>query len=152
MSPNSDYNPTPPHLPISLVPFAIQLQNVVPIEIVAKRFPVAITPEIPVNSTLNITELSINPDARQAQTIIEAKVEPITDPKPFEIVLKVVGIFIYPEKYSSNDVQAYLQSGSIGALLPFIRELIFQLSARLQIPPIMLPIIQLADPTTEQRS
>lgn len=150
---NDEGSVTPLNLPISLVPFAIQLQNVIPVEMVAKRFPVDLVPGIPVNSEINIVGLSIDPDNRQAQILTEAKIAPINDPKPFEILLKVVGLFTYPEKYSPNDVQEYLHSGSISALLPFIRELIFHLSARLQIPPIMLPIIQLANPTnTEQNA
>ncbi|HWS84619.1 MAG TPA: hypothetical protein VN207_10210 [Ktedonobacteraceae bacterium] len=38
-------NSLPPNLPISLIPFEVQLKNVVPVEIVAKRFPVDIAPE-----------------------------------------------------------------------------------------------------------
>lgn len=153
MNLNHESSGAPPDLPISLIPFAIQLQNVVPIEISAKRFPVNLVPDTPLNSEINIVGLYIDPDNRQAQIILETKIEPINDPKPFEIILKVVGLFTYSDRYSPDDVQKYLQAGSISVLLPFIRESIFQLSMRLQISPIMLPLIQLADPTnTEEHS
>lgn len=152
MSLDDESMPDVLNLPISLIPFGIQLQNVLPIEMVAKRFPVDFVPETALNSDVNLINVSIDSDSQLAQVIIETKVEPIVEPKPFEIGLKIVGIFTFPQKYSFSDVQEYLQSGSIGALFPFIRECIWHLSVRLQIPPIMLPVIQLAAPKSTEES
>lgn len=143
MASNDENTKTPLNLPISLIPFAIQLQNVVPIEIVAKRYPVNIVPESPVNIEASILDISVAPEDRQAQIITEITVIPTARPKPFEIVLQVVGAFTYPEKYNLNELHEYLESGGMGAMIPFLRELILDLSMRLQIPPIMLPVIQL---------
>lgn len=151
MASNNEDTTSSPNLPIALIPHVVQLQNVVPIDIIAKRFPVEINPTARMDSGINITGLSIDSEHRQAQVIIETNVAPVSEPKFFEIKLQVVGLFTYAQGYEPNEIQQFLQSGSISALMPFIREFIFHLSARLQIPLIMLPLIQLAEtPNTEQ--
>jgi preprotein translocase subunit SecB len=130
--------------PISLQPFAIQLQDVIPVEIVAKRFPVENSNNTQINTNLSIVGVNIDPASLQAQIIIEVKLEPLQEPHLFEIFLRMVGVFSYASEYEPNIVQQYLQQGSLSVMLPFVRELIFSLSMRLQIPPIMLSIIQFA--------
>lgn len=56
--------------PISLQPFAIQLQDVFAIEIVAKRFPVDNSSDTQINTNINIVGLNIDPASFQAQVII----------------------------------------------------------------------------------
>ena len=150
----NDENDTPQHsLPISLVPFAVQLQNVVPVDIVARRFPVDFPSGMSVNFHTNIVGLAVDTEQRQAQVIMEMKVEPVVTPAPFEIFVRMVGLFTYSDEYSADEAQKYLQSGSLSVMLPFLRELVLQLSTRLQIPPIMLPIIKLGQPAnTEQHT
>jgi preprotein translocase subunit SecB len=130
--------------PISLQPFAIQLQDVFAIEIIAKRFPVDNSSDTQINTNINIVGLNIDPASFQAQVIIEVKLEPLQEPHLFEIFLRMVGLFSYAAEYDQNLVQQFLQQGSLSVMLPFVRELIFSLSTRIQIPPIMLSLIQLA--------
>lgn len=131
--------------PFSLPPFAIQLLNVVPIEIVARRFPVE-SSDISININLNLVEISIDSDSFRAQVILEIKLEPSHEPRLFEIFSRIVGLFSYSPEYESNKVQELLQQGSLNVLLPFVRELVVSLSTRLQIPPIMLSLVQFASP------
>jgi len=67
-------------------------------------------------------------------------------------MIRVIGVFSYTAEYSINDVEKYLQQGSVIAILPFMRELILSLSTRLQIPPILLPITKLAHPAEAESS
>jgi len=131
--------------PFSLQPFAIQLLNVVPIEIVARRFPVE-SSDTTININLNVVGISIDSDSLQAQVILEIKLEPAQEPRLFEIFSRIVGLFSYSPEYEPNAVQEFLQQGSLSVLLPFVRELVLNLSTRLQIPPIMLSLVQLAPP------
>lgn len=131
--------------PFSLQPFAIQLLNVVPIEIVARRFPVE-SSDTKIDINLNVVGISTDSDGLQAQVILEIKLEPSQEPRFFEIFFRIVGIFSYPPEYEPNTVQEFLQQGSLSVLLPFVRELVLNLSTRLQIPPIMIALVQLAPP------
>ena len=136
--------PTPSEIPsISLQPAAIQLLNVVPIEIVAKRFPVA-SIDAKININLGIVEISIDSDSQQAQVILELRVGPSQEPHFFEIFSRVVGIFSYTKEFHLNAVQEFLQQDSLYILLPFMRVFVLCLSMRLLIPPIMLSLIQLS--------
>src|SRR5579859_3303191 len=86
--------------PIPLPLFAVQLQNILPIEIVAKRFPedIATSPPgqmNPPNAQLNIGEPEIDSETRQAQVLMEIKVEPVGEPHLFEISIKLIGLFTY---------------------------------------------------------
>lgn len=132
--------------PISLQPFAIQLQDVVAIEIAAKRFPIENSSDTQINTNISIVGVNIDPASLQAQVIIEIKLEPLQEPHLFELFLRMVGLFSYASEYDPNIVQQFLQQGSLSVMLPFVRELIFSLSMRLQIPPIMLSLIQLTPP------
>jgi len=134
--------------PISLQPFAVQLQNIVPVDIVARRFPVEVNTNngTPINISLNIVGLHIDADNLQAQVVIEVKLEPSQEPHSFELFLRMVGLFSYASDYKPDAVHQYLQQGSLSVMLPFVRELVLSLSTRLQIPPIMLSLIQLTTP------
>ena len=131
--------------PFSFQPFAIQLLNVVPIEIVARRFPVE-SSDTKININLNVVGISIDSDSLQAQVILEIMLEPSQEPRLFEIFSRIVGLFSYSSEYDPKTVQEFLQQGSLSVLLPFVRELVLSLSTRLQIPPIMLSLVQLAPP------
>jgi preprotein translocase subunit SecB len=151
MDSNNEDTTSSLNLPIALIPHVVQLQNIVPIDITAKRFPVEVVPTATVNFRISISGLSIDSEHQQAQVIIETDVAPTSEPKFFEIKLQVVGLFTYTQGYEPNEIEQFLRSGSISALMPFIREFVFHLSTRLQVPPIMLPLIQLAEtPNPEQ--
>lgn len=133
--------------PVPLQLFAIQPLDVYPIEVLAKKFPVAIN-ELPltVNIQFNIAELHLDPESLQAQLILETKVESAEEPKVFEMSFKLLGLFTYNSEYTPEMVSQFLQQGSLSILLPFVRELVLSLSTRLRLPPIVLSLVQLAPP------
>ncbi len=136
------------HIPIT--PFAVQLQNIVPVEIVAKRrFPVEMVgPAIETATQLNIGEPIINPETSQAQILLEAQIKLSDASHPFEISFKLAGLFNYASEYNPEMVRQFLQQGSLSIMLPSVRELLLSLCTRLQLPQIMLPLVQLAPPPT----
>jgi preprotein translocase subunit SecB len=131
---------------IHILPFAVQLQNIFPVELVAKRFPVdvpnMIVPNF--NTQVNLSDLSINPEALVAQIHLEVRVSFPSEPRMFEIYFKLVGIFTYTKEYSPEMVQYFLQQGSLSVMLPSARELLLSLCTRLQIPMVVLPLVQLS--------
>jgi preprotein translocase subunit SecB len=140
--------------PASLQNFPVQCLNIVPIEIVARRFPTSNLDQVNTNVNVRITisELHIFPESSQAQVIMDVKIEPSGDPVPYEMFFRVLGIFSYEAGYSREMVHQFLQQGCISVMLPFIRELVFSISSRLQIPPILLSLIQLTPPSTADSS
>jgi preprotein translocase subunit SecB len=136
--------------PMALQPFSVQLTDIFPIEISATRFPIAIHVPVPLNLQLNITEIGIDADSARAQVSLEVKVEPSDDSHAFGISFKLVGLFLYNVEYTQEMVQQFLQQGSLSLMLPFARELVLSLSTRLQIPPIVLSLIQLAPPSLDE--
>ena len=98
--------------PFSLQPFEIQLLNVVPIEIVARRFPVE-SSETKININMNVASISTDSDNLQAQVILEIKLEPSQEPRFFEIFFRIVGLFSYASEYDQKTVQKFLQQDSL---------------------------------------
>lgn len=145
---------TPGNQPIALPLFAVQPQNIIPVEIIAKRFLATTTdsavsaPEQfnPPNAQLAIEEPIIQPESQQAQVLMNVQVISTDEPFKFEISLKLLGLFTYARDYEVERVRAFLQQGTLSVMLPVARELLMSLSSRLQIPPIVLPLIQLAPP------
>ena len=137
--------------PISLTLFAVQLRNILPIEVVTKRYfenediPVASQSQQP-RVRLNIEEPKLNIEQQQARVLMEIYAESADEPRLFEISLKLAGLFSYSTDYDLNMIRQFLQFGSLSVMLPYARELLFNLSARLQIPLIMLPLVQLVPP------
>lgn len=120
-------------------PSTIRLQNILPVEIIAKRFPIDETVDmtkIPteVHTQLNLCNIGIDIETAQAEIHLEVNVTPTRDPSPFTIYFKLVGIFAYPKDYSPEVVQRFLQEGSLSLLLPSARELLLSLCTHLQIP------------------
>jgi preprotein translocase subunit SecB len=132
-------------------PFAVQLHDIVSIDIVAKRFPVDLPPDMSVNIHTSIDDIAVDAEDLHAQVIVVTNVEPTTTSLPFEISVRVLGLFSYSDEYKADDVKAYLKASSLSLMLPFIRELIHHLSMRLRIPAIVLPLIELADPTDREQ-
>ncbi len=143
-------SPSPAIQHIPTMPFAVQLQDIVPVEIVARRrFPVEMVgPAIETATHLNIGEPIINPETLQAQILLEAQIGLSDASHPFEISLKLAGLFSYASEYNPEMVRQFLQQGSLSIMLPSVRELLLSLCTRLQIPQIMLPLVQLAPPPT----
>ena len=133
---------------IPLLPFAVQLQNIFPVEIAAKRFPVDTTDSVipSTNTQLNLTDLTINSETSRAQICLEVRVDSPNEPRQFEIYFKLVGLFAYAQEYSLEKVQYFLQQGSLSVMLPYARELLLSICMRLQIPMVVLPLVQLAPP------
>ena len=136
---------------VPLLPFAVQLQNIFPVEIVAKRFPVNAPSAVmsSVNTQLNLSDLAIDSEALQAQISLEVNVSFPQELPLFEIYFKLVGIFTYSKEYSPEKVQQFLQQGSLSVMLPSARELLLSLCTRLQIPMVVLPLVQLAPPLSD---
>jgi len=141
--------------PIALPLFAVQLQNIFPVEIVARRFPTTITspPDeqfISPNAQLTIEEPTIQTETQQAHVSMNVQVISTEGPYAFEISLKLTGQFTYRQDYGLDLVRQFLKQGSLSVMLPTARELLISLSSRLQIPPIVLPLIQLAPPPASE--
>ena len=126
------------------LPFAVQLKNIFPVEINARRFPVEIVHAPTVQ--LSTSDIQIDEENHRAQSILELKVDYSSEPRPFEITCKIVGVFSYTENYDEDQVYQFLTQGSLSVMLPFARELLLNLCTRMQIPPIMLSMVQLAPP------
>jgi len=126
------------------LPFAVQLKNIFLVEINARRFPVEIVHAPTVQ--LSTSDIQIDEENHRAQSILELKVDYSSEPRPYEISCKMVGEFIYTENYEAEKVYQFLEQGSLSVMLPFARELLLSLCTRMQIPPIMLAMVQLAPP------
>lgn len=129
-------------------PSPVQLQNAVPIEIVAKRFPVDIDSTSRVNVQLNVLSIEVFSDSFQAQQIIELKVVPSQNPPPFEVSFQMVGLFTFLSDYNAEIVKELIEQNGVPIVIPFVRELLLNLCYRLQIPPIMLAIVQASGDNT----
>ncbi len=133
--------------PAYFLPFDVQLQNIAAIEIVAKRFPVDFSQtQLSPNVGLNVSEVHVDKEKLQAQVILNMQIEFTTEPHPFEISFRLLGIFTYTPEYSTEMLHLFLTQGSLSMMLPFARELLASLCIRLQVPPLLLPLIQLAPP------
>lgn len=137
-----DQQPQPQYL----LPASIQLANIFATEISAKRYPVEISGEMPATSSVNLEDIQIADDSLHAQVVLGIQINYPKEPKPFEISFKIVGFFAYAQKMPTEAVLQFLNGGSLSVMLPFARELLMHLCTRLQIPIIILPMIQLTPP------
>lgn len=154
---SSEGNVQPAVQPIALPLYAVQLINVVPIEIAARRFPSKENSAIlstdtqinPPTVQLNLEEPLIFNEIHQAQALFSIHVLSTDMPPLFEISLKLASLFTYDANYEQELVRQFLRQGSLSVVLPFARELLLSVCTRLQIPLIALPLIQLAPPPTD---
>ncbi len=136
--------------PTALPLFAVQLQNILPIEIVTKRIDDIVDLETyPPTMQLNIAEPTINTEKLQAKVVMEVSIEFSNEVHIAEISFKLLGSFTYVPSYDINKVREFLQQGSLSVMLPSARELLLSLCTRLQLPLLVLPLIQLAPPALE---
>lgn len=133
-----------------LLPFPIQLINIFAIEIVARRFPVPLDSTLTTNSNLRLEEVQVEQETQQAQAILHVSVEVTSDPKPFEISFRLVGLFSYPMEMDVEAIQQFLNNGSLSIMLPFARETLVSLCVRLQVPLLLLQMIQINPPPALQ--
>src|SRR5260370_7352831 len=137
--------------PTQLPLFAVQPQNIFPVEIIAKRFLTTTTdsavslPEqfTPPNVQLAIEEPTIQAESRQAQVLMNVQVLSTSEPFRFEISLKLLGLFAFTHNYNLEFFRAFLQQGALSVMLPFASNYLTTLSSRLHIPLILLPLIHL---------
>jgi preprotein translocase subunit SecB len=135
--------------PLPFLPFGVQLQNVFTIEIDAKRFPVD-TETFNTAATqiaLSLEDIEVNDKIQRAQVILSMQIIHSGEPQIFQIAFKLLGLFTFTQEYSTELVKEFLERGSLSILLPFARELVLSLCTRLQIPPILLPMIQVELPS-----
>jgi len=142
---------------ISLLPFAVQLQNIFPVNIVATRYPMDNIADIAsvvstVHTRINLTEFEINRETSQAQICLEVHVNFQQEPRLFDVYFKLVGIFTYAQDCQPETIQHFLQQGSLSVMLPSARELLLSLCTRLQVPIVVLPLIQLSPSSTPENS
>ena len=130
--------------PLPALYFALQLQNIVVLEIVARRFSAEATNLANGHVNLELEDVQIIQD--HAQIVLNVQLRPVEVPQPFEISFKLLGIFTYIRDYPPEQVRQFLEQGSLSVLLPFARELLISLCTRLQIPVILLPMVQLTSP------
>jgi preprotein translocase subunit SecB len=132
--------------PIYLLPFDVQLENTFCIEIVARRFPeIGSMPHI----NVSLENAQVDRGSSKAQVVLNFQTISNHDndePVPFEISFKIIGIFTYTQNYTEKEVLTFLEQGSLSILLPFARELLINTCTRLQVPPMMLTMVQLAPP------
>ena len=157
---SSEGNAQPGIQPFALPLYAVQLLNVVPIEIVARRFPgkensVTLSTDTQINPPtvqLNLEEPLLLNELHQAQALFNIHVRSTDMPPLFEISLKLASLFTYDANYEQELVRQFLRQGSLSVILPFARELLLSICTRLQIPLIALPLIQLAPPPTDRHA
>jgi preprotein translocase subunit SecB len=137
-------------LPQYVLPASIRLLNVLVAEISAKRYPVEISPDLEASSHLSLEDVVINEEKALAQVVLSVSIDFQDDPKPFEIAFKTIGSFVYAPDMPKEATFQFLNSGSLGVLLPFARELLMNLCTRLQVPIIILPMIQLTPLPAEE--
>src|SRR5579884_757819 len=127
-----------------LLPAQIQVHNIFVVEIIARRFPIKLESNLSAQSNLQLEEIQVDTEQHQAQAILSVQVDFPDEPRPFEISFKLVGIFSYTQELASETVLQFLNQGSFSVLLPFARELLMSLCTRLQVPPLILQMVQLA--------
>ncbi len=125
------------------LPFAVQLQNIHAIEIMAKRFPVSISNPPATQLNLSLEDIQVDNEHQLAQVILNVRVECADDPPLFEIFFKLLGLFKYDRTFKTEMIHMFLEQGSLSVMLPFAREFLLSLCTRLQIPPLLMPLLQL---------
>lgn len=141
--------------PVYFLPFDVQLQNTFCIEIFAKRQPLEI--ETMPHAQVELEEAQVDIETSRAQIILHVRTVSNQSPSPFDISFKLLGTFTYAETYQEENVRLFLEQGSLSILLPFAREILFNICMRLQVPPMMLTMVQLAphpsmQPPTEEHN
>ena len=137
--------------PQYVMPASIQLENAFVVEIAAKKYPVEGQIDLRTLVTkIGIEEIQLSPDKVRAQAILSAQIGFNEEPKAFEISFKIVGLFTCTQNMPTEAIELFLKQGSLGVLLPFARELLISLCMRLQVPPIMLQMIQLTAPPSSE--
>lgn len=147
-------NVTKKNVPKGLLPlpFEIQLVDTLPVEIIARRFPVS-TPEehnVPPVVNFGLENGQVNEENHLAEVILTVKVDFPTGPRLFEISFGILGIFAYDPAYSAEKVSSYLEQGPLSILLPFARELLASLCMRIRVPLLYIPMYPIASPESQE--
>lgn len=130
--------------PLPFLPSEIQQHNIFVIEVAAKRFPVHIN-EMPC-AELAIADVQVDDASQQAQVVLSVSLQFDNEPHPFDISFRLLSEFTYDPQVSKIDVIRFLEMGSMSIMLPFAREVLLSICMRLQVPPIILPMVKLAPP------
>ena len=67
-----------------------------------------------------------------------------SSPKPFDLELAVVGVYQSMEPIGEEQIPALIKTHSVPLLLPYIRELVSDLTSRMGGPVIMAPVLRVA--------
>ena len=122
----SGSQPTP--LPL----FAVQPQNIIPVEIIARRFFTPSTdsaiplPEqfAPPSVQFTLEEPTIQSEGQQAQILMNVQVLSTNEPFRYEISLKLLGLFAFKQEYAVEFVRAFLQQGALSVTPKSLRRLL----------------------------
>jgi preprotein translocase subunit SecB len=152
-NPKREETPLSPKGGLFPLPFDIQIKNICPVEIFAKKFP-AETPEdadlLSPDVKLSLTNIQIDEQNFRAQVLLSTEISFSTEPRLCEISFGILGLFTYAPNYTTSQVRFYLKSGAYSVLLPFVRELLTSLCTRIQVPVFYLPIISIASSPPEE--
>lgn len=132
----------PKKMPLSFLPFPMQLRNVYIMEMVAKRSRIEMVD--PPLADLSLGEIEVDEEHLQASVVLTVKMEFSYEPHPFDILFKIGGEFSYTSGYSVKQIHKFLEQGAMSVLLPFARETLYSICLRLQVTPVMLTMLQTA--------
>lgn len=140
---------------ISLPPAPMQLRDVFPVTLVARRYQVAPAPDQPHGqANAQVSNLTIFSGEPFTQVQLTATIVSAHEPSFFDIEVTIVGVFertgALPVGYT---LESYLEATSLALLMPFLRENVFEMGIRMRIGPVLLPtVIPILAPTPEQPS
>ena len=114
---------------LPLLPFAVQLQNIFPVDMVAKRYPMDDVADITsvvstVHTQINLSGFEINRETSQAQICLEVHVNFQQEPRLFDIYFKLVGTCSCAQDCQPEMVQHFLQQEeNYSVMLPSARRI-----------------------------
>lgn len=144
----SDENDTQPLFAMA----QMQLSDVFPVQLHARRFEVEEEPSE--EAAAPIVRIGVTITVRsKTQIHVELRGEVLFESPtpPFEIEAAILGQFTIPPPSVEGQVPMdNIQRTATPILMPFLREAISELSARLRVPPVVLPLVTLVPPQPEQ--
>jgi preprotein translocase subunit SecB len=123
-----------------------QVESIFPVTLIAQRFPVALPEPQHVHMTFQAQIEVTQPTQCQATLTAKAEME---KNQAFAITVTYVGIFTFQPSDDArieDGIKAWDQH-LISALLPAVREAFLELSVRLRLPPLLIPLIKPEDLT-----
>lgn len=132
----------------------VQLRDVFPVKLVAKRSRLPEEQAVEAPPVAQMTELVLveNGDQLQVELGLRIAFEPPSQGS-FELEVSIVGVFERTGSLPAGmDLNSYVRRIALSLLLPFLREQVFELSTKLRLMPILLPVVipQASIPPTDE--